>query len=273
MNLQLPLTVFDGHKALHCPPGWTWHSLENHWTGLHLWLVVQGHGHMCIEGTDYPAHAGCCFVLRMHEVNFGSQDDRDPLVVHAVNFAFLDASAAPLAVSLEDLPYCRTVPNAALLSQLIDLAIDARGHGDAAQAAHWVQSALLLVAHADQHPVAPDTDATRARIQQLCRTIIEEPGAPYTIAAFAQGLCWSPDHFIRVFRQHIGMTPGAFIIHARLEEAKKLLRFANYEIKHIAGLLGYTTPFFFSRQFTQHVGISPSTYREQLRRGSESLHD
>ena len=260
MNHFAPLTVYQGHKAFLCPPGWHWYSPVNRWTGLHLWLVVQGRGHMQTPDGLHPACAGDCFLLRMNEVNIGCQDDRYPLVVHAVNFELMDAAGNRVTVGAEDLPHYRRVEDAPFISRLIDMSLDALVKGERQDAEHWLRSALLRVQHADQYPIT--IPAANARlIDDLCRRIQADPGARYAVADLAGKIGWSPDHLIRVFRQSTRMTPGEFVIAARIDEAKKLLRFSDYPIAEIAAMLGYNTPFFFSRQFHARVGLSPTAYR------------
>ena len=57
----------------------------------------------------------------------------------------------------------------------------------------------------------------------------------------------SPEHFCRLFRRLQGMPPRAFITRTRIEAAQSLLLTSSHSITRIAELLGYESPFYFSR--------------------------
>jgi AraC-like DNA-binding protein len=265
MDLFQSLECYGGHNALKCPPDWRWQSRQNGWSGLVLWLIVQGQGEIAAPDRVYPLRAGDCFVLRMREAHFVTQHVNHPLVVHCLHFNICDGTGRVVEPEFAALPRYRRVANSALLSMLMDLALEA--HGQRPLAEHWLRSALLLVQQADaslrERPCIPVEQA--AQIDAICRCIEEQPQVWYTVDDLARRMHCTTDHFIRRFRQYRRMTPGRFIIHTRIEEAKKLLRFTNAGIAQIAALLGYDNPYFFSRQFQHLVGISPSSFRREQR--------
>lgn len=65
----------------------------------------------------------------------------------------------------------------------------------------------------------------------------------------------------RVFKQVTGSLPRDFIIQVRIDRAKQLLRESSLSIGEIADALGYPDVFFFSRQFKNRSGLSPTHFR------------
>ncbi|MNP64606.1 HTH-type transcriptional activator Btr [compost metagenome] len=53
----------------------------------------------------------------------------------------------------------------------------------------------------------------------------------------------------------------SYVIRARIERAQHLLLYAGMNVTEVADALGYRDIFFFSRQFKQHTGKSPSEIR------------
>jgi AraC-like DNA-binding protein len=59
------------------------------------------------------------------------------------------------------------------------------------------------------------------------------------------------------------MNPEQFTIHARIHRAQRLLRETDLTVKAVGEALGYSDIYFFSRQFKQVAGRSPTEYRQQ----------
>jgi transcriptional regulator GlxA family with amidase domain len=54
---------------------------------------------------------------------------------------------------------------------------------------------------------------------------------------------------------------------ARLDRSLTLVARSNFGVKEIADLLGFATPYHFSRRFAQAFGVAPATLRERITQG------
>jgi AraC-like DNA-binding protein len=72
----------------------------------------------------------------------------------------------------------------------------------------------------------------------------------------------SPSQFRRTFRRLLGKSPLQFILDVRLQAAADLLMDSSLSVTEIARRCGFNEPNYFTRQFRQHIGISPSEYRK-----------
>lgn len=63
-----------------------------------------------------------------------------------------------------------------------------------------------------------------------------------------------------------GLTPLQVLIESRLARAQSLLVETDLEVSVIAQQVGFDDPSYFSRQFTQRLGSSPSRFRREQRR-------
>ncbi len=71
----------------------------------------------------------------------------------------------------------------------------------------------------------------------------------------------SPASMFRRFREELHETPGQFLIRKRMEAAKLLLLRNEDSIKDIAFKTGYTSPLYFSTEFSRYVGVSPRKFK------------
>ena len=130
-------------------------------------------------------------------------------------------------------------------------------------AASWFQTAFMEVIRQDTTTWPPGPLGDQARkIEKICERIRRHPGRVVSIEDLASEIHASPGHFCRTFRRFQGMSPRAFITRTRMETAQSLLLTSSHSVTRIAELLGYESPFYFSRQFKAKVGVSPSAFRE-----------
>jgi YesN/AraC family two-component response regulator len=69
----------------------------------------------------------------------------------------------------------------------------------------------------------------------------------------------------RLFRESLKTAPIDYFIHLKIQKASKILLNSNLRIKEISIKLGYDDPYYFSRIFTKHVGLSPANYRKEVK--------
>ncbi|MEF3311334.1 AraC family transcriptional regulator [Paenibacillus sp. GYB004] len=71
--------------------------------------------------------------------------------------------------------------------------------------------------------------------------------------------------FSRRFRSMFGVNPSEYLSELRLDRARTLLQETVWTIDKIAAACGYSNGFYFSRVFSQKMGITPSEYRRAHR--------
>ncbi|MCQ6558959.1 helix-turn-helix transcriptional regulator [Paenibacillus mendelii] len=72
---------------------------------------------------------------------------------------------------------------------------------------------------------------------------------------------WSPNYLCRVFKEHTGKAPMAYLQWLRMTEAEKLLHYTDLPIFTISDMLGYEDASYFARVFRRHHGRAPTEYR------------
>lgn len=95
---------------------------------------------------------------------------------------------------------------------------------------------------------------------------IDADGPPPEVEELAHLCGLSRFHFIRCFREMMGLSPGAFIRQTRMTRAKALLMADERRpVAEIAAELGYSGAPAFCAAFRQAVGQTPSSYRLLMR--------
>jgi AraC family transcriptional regulator len=74
----------------------------------------------------------------------------------------------------------------------------------------------------------------------------------------------STSHFSRAFRKSTGSSPHAWLVQARVDSAKTMLRAGNASLSVIAQACGFADRGHFARAFTRWVGVSPGNWRKAI---------
>ena len=85
---------------------------------------------------------------------------------------------------------------------------------------------------------------------------------PISVAQISNIYNLNRSHLHRVFKKHTGRSIENFIVHVRIQEAKRLLRETKLSSSNIAYLVGYKNYPSFFRIFKTLNGVTPTEYRQ-----------
>jgi len=232
-----------------------------------LWFVWSGRGRMLTSDGEIDLVPGLCVWMQPGRHYQASHDPSSPLGVNFFHFESREPdSPAPPAFEVmrtAQLEFADT-----MMRRILSLRADVRETAHAS--AEVLFGALLgeLAREACVQPAGP-ADAGieqhhRLIVQRITAEIRENPGRPHAVAGLARAAGYSVDHFSRLFEKFNGRRPQDFIIETRLSRARQLLAETGLSIGQIADTLGFRDIYFFSRQFRQRVGVTPSRYRVTL---------
>ena len=259
-------------NRVRCEPGW---HLGRDWArGLDdfdLWFVWAGRGRMKLDREEIELVPGTCLWMRPGHHYEAEQDPAERLGVNYIHFQ-LHAPGKNLPLSAFTPPFevfrTRQVELMdGLMRRVIELGAD-----PAAGAVRRVLFGGLLMELTREHAAAGAAASPgleqyhRDGMRRVAAQIRENPGRVPAVAALARNAGYSVDHFSRVFLKVTGQRPQDYIIQMRVERARQLLAESDLTIGMVAAALGFQDIFYFSRQFRQQTGQTPSEFRRGLRR-------
>lgn len=99
-------------------------------------------------------------------------------------------------------------------------------------------------------------------VEKALQQFHQQYSQPFSVEDFASengmSTCW----FIRSFKEHTGQTPLQYLTSVRIRQGQEFLENQNLTVGQIAEMVGYSNPFYFSRQFKNNTGLSPTEYRK-----------
>lgn len=99
------------------------------------------------------------------------------------------------------------------------------------------------------------------RIEKAIKYIRKEIFGNIDIDTLSQMCCMSKDHFIRLFKKEVGVTPINYINHKKIEQAQLMLLTKQSNVKEVAYRLSFSDDAYFSRLFKKITGMTPNKYR------------
>jgi AraC-like DNA-binding protein len=87
------------------------------------------------------------------------------------------------------------------------------------------------------------------------------PEETYTLAGLASQAAMSPYHFLRTFRQVVGLAPHQYLLRNRLHRAALRLKRSRDDVSSIAFDSGFNDLSTFNRRFKKVMGMNPGAYR------------
>lgn len=147
------------------------------------------------------------------------------------------------------------------MSRIYELHEGALGRFSDMQKSNLIWSALAHLASEverfEEGQVRIDPRLDRAK-QFIRDTASERP----SLDQMAQVAGMHPRYFSRRFKQTFGVGPKAYAVEHRLSLARGYLLETDMRVSEVAVLLGYSDPFLFSRQYSDHFSEMPSRARD-----------
>jgi len=255
----------------HCAPDWSWETTgQSEWTeksikpvqfNFNLWTVLQGTGTLQTSVRTYDLQGGDCFILHGNEHYIANHNTHDPLTVFAIHFDYLNMKSC-VSSPWNTLRY-RRIEHMEFFTHMLERMETAWAEGATDDAEFWLRACLMEFDRQDREASHHGLKREQARrIEAICRDIRNNPAADRPVDTLAKRLHCTSHHFARLFKIFKGCTPQVFIVNTRIEAAKGLMHSSNYTIGRIAEIVGYRDIYYFSRQFKQKTGMSPSEYRK-----------
>jgi AraC family transcriptional regulator, arabinose operon regulatory protein len=130
-----------------------------------------------------------------------------------------------------------------------------------------VESYVRIWIRSLDREIRPQSGSARlpTRLLSVIRYIEANIAGRITLADLAHQSLLSVSRFSSEFRKHLRASPIEYVLHLRLRHALHLLRDRNLQVARVSERVGFSDPFYFSRQFRRRYGVSPQDYRKRLR--------
>jgi AraC family transcriptional regulator, transcriptional activator of pobA len=245
-------------------PKWRLETLRALQEPVFLWFT-HGQGRITIAGSSRGFHPHNAIFLPagvMH--SFQAMTRVQGTAIYFGRKHGLDLPDTPVHLRLRD------AASHAEVSQMVD-AVQRELDGGKPQSERAARLQLGLLSIWLERHVAMQSEEPRGAVPRNANerlvarftTLLErEFGSALNVTDYATALGVTPTHLTRACRASCGRTALALLTERRVFEARHLLSDTVIPVQDIARRLGFSTPGYFSRAFSQHVGQPPLSYRK-----------
>lgn len=262
-NYVVPAIRINSADVFRCETEWSWRPRDRE--DFCLFYVWAGRGEMRWADQRIELSSSSAFCLYPDMPYQATHDPQKPLGICMARFDFLDRRGR--ITYPQDLPvhFCTLEPSRfheTIFRRAVNVWHERAGKYARALAERLLQSILLeMRLRAGAGPKSA-SGATDEIIHIAMRHIREYPGQLVSVETLAERSGFSPERFSRLFQKIAGVTPKEFSIRTRMQRAAHLLRESDLSVEQISRALGYADVYFFSRQFKQRFGQSPTAWKK-----------
>lgn len=110
----------------------------------------------------------------------------------------------------------------------------------------------------------PEHDRYSEVISEVIKLVKKHYKEPLKLASIAENLHINISYLSRLFREEVGVNFSDYLLHYRIENAKKLLiQNKNWTILRVAEECGFNSQHYFSNAFKKIVSCTPKEYRNK----------
>ncbi len=272
-NLHIGNTelLFCGHQD--CVPDHSYGPFVR--THYLLIYIYSGKGTFKNKHAIYNLSAGSSFCIFPGEMTFYQADHNNPWSYFWIAFNgqinLHDAEHFLLRASISRVYPVHTAKNNARLSQLylemFRLCQDSNNYIDLKLLSLFLDIMYQYSITTNSSQQSLQSTPTMPSYIDLALTYIQSNYQEnISVSNIARHLGISREYFSKLFKKQFSITPAHFIRDYRLKCSTTLLMTTDYPILQISYLVGFNDYNYYSNQFKEIYGISPSHYRKSGRK-------
>lgn len=253
----------------------SWHGRYHaHGAGEYeIHFFLEGNGSFLCNRTRYPVSGGRLFLSGPREFHSILPETVSvPMTYYAVLFSIDTASSSHDTPLHDALDACidgrKTVLsiNSNFRFQFEDMLQMARSSDHSLrESARFLLTSLLyrwFGRGGEKRETVVTGSRNRIHVEKALSLMTKMVRENSTIEEISWKLGLSEEHFIRVFRDEVRMTPHQYFTRLKVEGASGMLMSTDKSVGEISAWFGFENQFHFSRIFKKCTGMSPVEYRK-----------
>lgn len=231
---------------------------------------VDGKGWYSVKNRRYDVHRDQYFILPAGEPHVYASDEDDPWTIYWIHFR---GELAQYYVTNIHSPFDVTPTKKSRILNRINLFEEIFQSLDHSYAIENIRYAMATFQHylaslryiQQYREAVANADISKDVVSLAIHYFEENIEHEITLKSVSDFVGKSPSHLSSVFKEKIGYSPLNYFTLLKIKKACEMLDNSGMKINQISLKLGYDDPYYFSRQFSKVMGMSPKSYRTRIK--------
>lgn len=231
---------------------------------------VDGKGWYSVKNRRYDVHRDQYFILPAGEPHVYASDEDDPWTIYWIHFR---GELAQYYVTNIHSPFDVTPTKKSRILNRINLFEEIFQSLDHSYAIENIRYAMATFQHylaslryiQQYREAVANADNGNDVVSMAIHYFEENIEHEITLKNVSDFVGKSPSHLSSVFKEIIGYSPLNYFTLLKIKKACEMLDNSGMKINQISLKLGYDDPYYFSRQFSKVMGMSPKSYRSRIK--------
>ncbi len=231
---------------------------------------VDGKGWYSVKNRRYDVHRDQYFILPAGEPHVYASDEDDPWTIYWIHFR---GELAQYYVTNIHSPFDVTPTKKSRILNRINLFEEIFQSLDHSYAIENIRYAMATFQHylaslryiQQYREAVANADNGNDVVSMAIHYFEENIEHEITLKSVSDFVGKSPSHLSSVFKEKIGYSPLNYFTLLKIKKACEMLDNSGMKINQISLKLGYDDPYYFSRQFSKVMGMSPKSYRARIK--------
>lgn len=231
--------------------------------------ILSGKGTFLYADREYHLEAGYGFLINPDELAFYQADEKDPWTYVWVGFTGKEAAAS---VSELGLSQGHPVFFSDKSSEIYDtvknmMEYNTYSFHDNLRRNGYLSLFLSLISERTDRDFDEEEDNANSHVERAIEYVRLNYCNPIKVSDIADYVCINRSYLYTLFEKYLHLSPQQFLTTYRITKSLELLHSTDYPIESIALSSGYSDALVFTKAFKKEKGMSPSTYRKEMRSG------
>lgn len=228
---------------------------------------VDGRGWYSVSGRKFVVSKDQYFILPAGMVHEYGSDDSDPWTIYWIHFRgslarfYAEDNLAPLDVKPNK--ESRINNRISLFEEVFHTLNRSYAIENLRYAMATFQHYLASLRYLQQYRDAVVNPDAKDTVNMAMHYFEENIERHVTLKGVSEFVGISPSRLSALFKQKIGYSPLNYFILLKIKKACEILDATEMKINQVSLKLGFEDPYYFSRQFSNVMGMSPKAYRSR----------
>ncbi|MBN2441349.1 MAG: AraC family transcriptional regulator [Spirochaetales bacterium] len=252
--------TFTGREM--CRPLHNFFGIRNHYV---VHYIVKGEGILKINNKTYHLVPGCAFYIFPGQKNFYQAAKNNPWTYKWIGFvgSKADQTLALMNITRDNPVYsCEYSKEIDDLFDMLFYILKTCSNGFQIKVLGTFYLILTKFLDNAENIIIEDTNKKEDYIPTILKFIKINYQRNISVLQMANFLGLNRSYFSSLFKKKMNMNIQEYLIHYRIDKAKKMLSHTNYNISEIAFSIGYNDYYSFIKSFKKITGFTPKEYRK-----------